>query len=210
MAPRAPCRRHSSRSSARRSSSRLDQVGAGRPDAAGERLPPGVEASDARDSRRASSSRSARSPAASNSSARWPSRVPGQVGLVVDVRVERPRRVPEEPEGSLARRRDPRRTRRRHHPAGSRGHLGQPRDRILHEVNDELREGGIERAVREWQLLGWRPPDIDAWVSLTGSRRRTTRMDRRPPPPAVRAARPARPSARPCRSRRRGRAARDE
>ena len=50
-------------------------------------------------------------------------------------------------------------------PPGHAGHLGEPRDRVLHEVDDELREGRVERFARERQPLGGRLPDVDARVA---------------------------------------------
>ncbi len=86
----------------------------------------------------------------------------GEVGLIVDVGVELTRGVPEEPEGALAPTVIPDARRDDTIPPGHAGHLGQPRDRVLHEVDDELREGRVERVVREWQPLGWRLSNIDA------------------------------------------------
>ena len=45
-------------------------------------------------------------------------------------------------------------------------HLRQSRDRIRHEMDDELREGRVERPVREWQVLRGRTQDLDAGVAL--------------------------------------------
>ena len=103
-----------------------------------------------------------------------------QLGFVGRVGVELARGVPEDvqrtvPAGVVpdAGRDDPFRPR---HPT----HLGQATDRIAHEVHDELRKHGIERVVRERQLLGGGPPDVDARVaSARGRHERLRRVDGR-------------------------------
>ena len=44
-------------------------------------------------------------------------------------------------------------------------HLGQPRDGVLHEVDDQLRQGRVKRPVSERQPLGRRPADVDARIA---------------------------------------------
>ena len=46
------------------------------------------------------------------------------------------------------------------------GHLAEPRDRIVHEVDDELREHRIERLIRKRELLGRRPLNRDLGLPL--------------------------------------------
>ena len=45
------------------------------------------------------------------------------------------------------------------------GHLGQPGDRVGHEMDDELSEAGVERCVRKGQGLGRRLDDVDTRVA---------------------------------------------
>ncbi len=45
-------------------------------------------------------------------------------------------------------------------------HLPQPRHRVCHEMDDELGEGGVERAVLKWQILRVRSPDRDCGIAF--------------------------------------------
>ena len=44
---------------------------------------------------------------------------------------------------------------------GDATHLGQPRHRVTHEMDDELRERNIEGVTSERQILGRRGMDVD-------------------------------------------------
>ena len=52
---------------------------------------------------------------------------------------------------------------------GDARHLAQPRYGIRHEVDDELREGGVELVLAERQLLGGRTLHRDARVAFADS-----------------------------------------
>ena len=94
----------------------------------------------------------------------------GEVRLTVDSGVERSCRVPEDSQGALTAAMIPDACGDDAVPAGHAAHLGQPLHRILHEVNDELCQGGVERGVRERQVLGWRSVHVDARMALPGRR----------------------------------------
>ena len=49
--------------------------------------------------------------------------------------------------------------------AGHPGHLAQTRDGLIHEVNDELREGGIEDPVLERELFGGRSSHVGRGIA---------------------------------------------
>ena len=93
---------------------------------------------------------------------------PGKLRLIVQARVQRPCRVPEQPERPPASGVVP--------DAGRDGaarpchapHLGQPPRRVVHEVDNELRKRGVELAGRERELFGRRLADIDSRVPLPG------------------------------------------
>ena len=76
-----------------------------------------------------------------------------QGGLVAHVGIELARRAPEHRDRAALARVVP--DRRRDDAAGPRHprHLAQARDRVGHEVHDELRERGVERVVAERQRL---------------------------------------------------------
>src|SRR5438552_10011390 len=86
---------------------------------------------------------------------------PGQARLALHVGKELAYRAPEERERRLLAGVIP--DARGDDAAGARytSHLAETADRIRHEVNDQLGEGGIEGRVRKRQLLGGRPSDID-------------------------------------------------
>ena len=91
----------------------------------------------------------------------------GQFGLVLDLRIELPGRPPRIGLAPPHRRRVVPYTRcdnaaRSGHP----GHLAEPFDRRSHEVNDELRQRGVEVAVRKRELLGSRLSYIDSWMAF--------------------------------------------
>ena len=108
-----------------------------------------------------------------------------------------------------ASRRGPRRWRRPSRPvAGDARHLGDPGDRVGHEVHDQARGGDVERSVGEGQRLGGAEMHVDAGQALAARRdERLGRVDGAPRGRS-RAGPPARRSARPVRSRRRPRAGR--
>ena len=127
----------------------------------------------------------------------------GELRLVHDVLVERERCFPEDADRP-ARRRDP--THAATTPcAGHTCHLPEPADRVTHEVDDELRERGVETRVRERDALRGSLPDAD-----TGIRSRGLATNGSDGSTAVTASGPnlarARRSGRPARSRRRARA----
>ena len=85
----------------------------------------------------------------------------GESNSSVTVGSRRPRHIPEEPERAEAARVVP--DARRNDAARSRdaAHLGEAGDRVGHEVDHQLGERGVERAVVEGQRLG------DAWRTST-------------------------------------------
>ena len=92
---------------------------------------------------------------------------------------------------------------RRRPPSRDARHLRGSSLRIGEEVDDELSEDGVERAVLEGKVLGGSPPHIGSGESLCQAPKRTARKDRprrRSPRPGSRRA-PR--SACPCRRRRR-------
>ena len=103
-----------------------------------------------------------------------------EVGLVVDLGVELPGRVPEGAQRPGTAAVVPHA--RRDDAAASRDscQLTQARDGIGHEVDDELRQGGVELVVGKRQLLGCGPLDGDAGMPLArGCDERLRRVDRR-------------------------------
>ena len=68
----------------------------------------------------------------------------GQVRFVGHLRVERPGRLPEQPERSETARMVPDAGRDDAASARDAGHLGQARGGIRHEVHDELRQSRVE------------------------------------------------------------------
>jgi hypothetical protein len=82
-------------------------------------------------------------------------------GLTLDLRVKVTRRFPEHAERTSPVRMIP--DARSHDSSPSRHacHLDETTDRILHEVNDELRQGSVERTILERQLLCRRAPSAD-------------------------------------------------
>jgi hypothetical protein len=85
---------------------------------------------------------------------------PGQVRLVVGRRVELAHGAPELAQRAAAARVIPHAGRHDSAGPGDPAHLPQPRGRVGHEVDDELRDRGVERAVRERQPLGRGQPDV--------------------------------------------------
>ena len=94
----------------------------------------------------------------------------GQFGLVVDLRVELTGRLPEASQRPLATCVIPHTRCDNAARSGHAGHFAESFDRCSHEVNDELRQRGVEVVVRERELLGSRMPHIDSWVAFSGSR----------------------------------------
>ena len=88
-----------------------------------------------------------------------------EMRFVVDVRVELTRRTPEQAERALTASMIPNACGDDTVAPGHTRHLGQSRDRIRHEVDDELGEGRIERVVRERQLLGGCLLHVDSGVA---------------------------------------------
>ena len=80
----------------------------------------------------------------------------GALRFVCDIRIELTGDLPERPERPALPTVIP--DTGRHDPAFTRnpGHFAEARDRIVHEVDDELRENRIERLVRKRELLGRR------------------------------------------------------
>ena len=78
---------------------------------------------------------------------------PRELRFILDAGIELLRRLPEQAERPLAAGMIP-------HAGGPHTicarharHLAQSRDRVCHEVNDELRQGSIEHVIPERQLL---------------------------------------------------------
>ena len=93
----------------------------------------------------------------------------GEVRLVGDARVELARGVPEARERASAARVIPHARRDDAAATGHASHLCDSGRRIGHEVDDELRQRRVERAVVERQALRLRAPDVDAGVALARS-----------------------------------------
>ena len=130
----------------------------------------------------------------------------GESGFVLDIGIDLVDRVPVDAQRALATRVIPHR--RRDDAAGARDtcHLANARDRIGHEVDDELRQRSIERVRGKRQLLGGGLLDLDAGMALARSRDERLRwVDGRDVLGAERAG-PAPSSAPRVRSRRRARA----
>ena len=87
------------------------------------------------------------------------------LGLVVHRGVELARRLPELSERPLATTVIPDARSDDAVPARHPRHLGQTRDRIRHEVDDELCKRGVECSVREWQVFRGRPADVDTGIA---------------------------------------------
>ena len=189
--PRGPCdrraildrpragdaRRAASRIARRRSGSTRARVGARGADATGERLPPLVEG---RDARRGSPAHCPGRPpgrAAANSSTRCPSRVPGKPRLIVDTRVDRRAASQNSRSGPLPTAVIPARRPRGCRPARDAPHLASsPATGSGMKWTTSCASAGVERfvGVRKGGSLGGRLADVDAWVPLSGWRRRTT------------------------------------
>ena len=88
--------------------------------------------------------------------------------LSFDVRIESLRRIPQRAQRSLTAAVIPHARDNRAARAGDARHRPHARRRIAHEVDDELREGGIERVIRKRQLLPGAEPNVDARVACTG------------------------------------------
>ena len=100
--------------------------------------------------------------------------------LVLGVRIELARRLPERAERTLSTAVVP--DARRHDTALARhaSHLPKARDGVGHEVDDELRQGGVECTVVERQLLGRGALHVDPGVPLSrGGDERLRGIDRR-------------------------------
>ena len=93
---------------------------------------------------------------------------PREPRLVLDVGVELARGAPERAERSLPAAVIPDAGCDDAVSPGDARELAQPGDRICHEVDDELRQGGIERGVLERELLRRRAADVDPGVALPG------------------------------------------
>ena len=93
-----------------------------------------------------------------------------ELGFAIDGRVELPRGLPEQAERTLVAAVVPDARGDDAVPPRHAGHLGQSRDRVLHEVDDELREGGVELVVGERQVLRGGLQHLDARVARPGSR----------------------------------------
>jgi hypothetical protein len=90
----------------------------------------------------------------------------GTPRLIIDIRIKRARRVPENLEWPLTAGMVPN-TRRHHtilacHPA----HLAKAPNRVCHEVDYELSQGGVEGLIGEWELFGRSASHIDFGVPL--------------------------------------------
>jgi hypothetical protein len=77
----------------------------------------------------------------------------GKLRLIFDVGIKLPCRDPEQAERPLAAGVIPNTRRHDTMLAGHARHLAQSRDRVCHEMNDELGQGGIERLLAKWQPL---------------------------------------------------------
>ena len=100
--------------------------------------------------------------------------------LVFDVRVEFSRHVPEQGERAVTAGVIPHACRDDAVGAGHPRHLGQARDRVVHEMDDELRQGRVERVVRERQPFGLGLLHVDIAIAIPYSRdERRGRVDRR-------------------------------
>lgn len=142
-------------------------VGPGRPDPAGERFPPGVEGWMLQVGDEGALLDVAE-PGGREELGKMSMARAGKVGLIVDARVQVASGPPEQAERTQAAGMIP--DTGGDDPAGPRDtrHLGQPRDRICHEVHDELRERGINGGVRERQMLGTGPAHVDARIARRG------------------------------------------
>ena len=89
----------------------------------------------------------------------------GALRLSFAVAIELVGRVPEEAEWSFAAGMIPDACGHDSFLAGYPGHLAQARDRVLHEVNDELRERGIEDPVLERELFGGRSSHVNRGIA---------------------------------------------
>ena len=89
-----------------------------------------------------------------------------QLGLVLDLGIEVVRGLPEQAERSPVAGVIPHAGRDHAAVARHARHLAEPGDGVRHEVHDELREGGVERAVVERQVLRRGALDVDLGVAL--------------------------------------------
>jgi hypothetical protein len=100
-------------------------------------------------------------------------------GLILDLRIKVTCDLPEQAERTSPARMIP--DARSHDSSPSRHacHLDETTDRILHEVNDELRQGGVERTILERQLLCRRTPSADTMALSNRSDEDLRGVDRR-------------------------------
>ena len=110
-----------------------------------------------------------------------------------DPGIERPGRVPQGAQRPLAAAVIPHAGDNSAARTGHACHLPHTRRRVAHELDDELREGRVERVVRKRQLLRGAQPDVDAGVACRGRPRRTAPTDRSPRPTRRRRGRRAPP-----------------
>ena len=89
----------------------------------------------------------------------------GEPSLVFDGRIDLVRSLPVEAQGPATPGVVPDTGRDHAFGPGDAPHLPEAGDRVGHEVDDQLSDRRIERAVLEWQLLGSRLPDIDAGMT---------------------------------------------
>jgi hypothetical protein len=78
---------------------------------------------------------------------------PRELRLILDVAIKLACRCPELAERPVAAAVIPHARRDDTMLARHARHLAQSRDRVCHEVNDELGQGGVERLIAEWELL---------------------------------------------------------
>ena len=155
-------------------------------DAVRERLPPRVEVRRSRGSPRGTCLRRPGVRAAESSSARWPRPGTREKGLIHDAGVQLACRQPERAQRSVTPGIVPDAGRDDAPRPCHTGHLRQSRYRIGHEVDDELGEGCIELAVREWaacSAAAWRmsTPGWRNRAAATNDSEGSTRRDRRRP-----------------------------
>jgi hypothetical protein len=93
-----------------------------------------------------------------------------ELRLILGVAIELKRRLPKHAERSLAAGVIPNTRCHDAVPARHTRHLAKASDRVRHEVNDELRQGGVERVVFKRQVLRRSALHVDSGVALLSCR----------------------------------------
>ena len=153
------------------------RIAAGGADAEGERLPPLLEAR-MRQADRESGLLDVVQPGCLEQLGQLTPARACQVGFALEVGVELARRSPERADRPPAAGMIPDAGRDDPLPPRHAGHLAQARDRICHEVNDELGEGRVEGPVGKRQLFRRCASHVDAGMALANRRHeRLRRLD---------------------------------